>query len=328
MYESVRRVLENGSLPFNTAAQLASQGVFKDILSNPSGVVAHRHFTLEAELGQKASAPLVREWGRLVCEAKLVSVDIENDGNHFLHAEYDRETVVQLLTARFALEKTQPEASISSAGELEQPHDLFECSGEHDSHSAYYHGETILDSTDKESKEKALSRYLDELRQKGIIDEETWNQIETDARRAEKFTRGIFADVMHIALLYAIELSILHVKKNPVSAKKFRVLQEKAFARLRERLPKPDEGRPPGSGLFKDTDDFLTALKDVLRKARKKPSERETLHAIRQHALCKKQTKDFPSQNQIRTLGNWLKRCKLTYKAALVKYWKPAQKGK
>jgi hypothetical protein len=328
MVESVRRVIEGQSDAFRTASLLAAQGLSKHLLENTQAIIDQGYLAFEAELIQKAIAPLVWEWGWLVCEAKLVSVDIEHDGDHFLYAEYDRETVIELLTARFALEETQPELSISSSGELEQPHDFLECSGEHDTHSAHYRGETVLDSEDKESKKKALIQCLAELRQKGIFDEETWDQIEIDARRAERFARGIFADVMHIAMLYTLELATLYVKENPMSAEEFRAHQEKAFARLRKLLPKPDEGRPKGTGLFRNEDDFLTALKDLLQEASSKPSQRQALHAIRQHPLCQKQTAAFPSQNETKTLRNWLDKCGMKYKDALEKYWKPAQKGK
>jgi hypothetical protein len=330
MLESVRRSIEYQSESITKAAQLASQGLMKDFTSGTDTALDHfqRYSTLQADLLQSAVSPFMQEWAWLVCEAKLVSVDIEHDGDHFLYAEYDRETVVELLTARLALEETQPGVSISSSGELEQPHELFNCSGEHSGHSAHYHGETILDSKDKESKKKALLQCLNELRQKDELDEETWDQLETDARRAERFTREIFADIMHIAMLYAMELSIHYVKENPLSAEDFRAHQERAFARIRELLPKPDDGRPKGTGLFRDADDFLTALKDVLGKAHKRPSQRQALHAIRQHPLCRKQTKDYPTPNQAKTLRNWLDKCGMTYEDALEKYWKPAQRGK
>jgi hypothetical protein len=305
--DSISQVLEREGNALRAVAQLAAQGLSKDLLANTQAIFDHRHFAFEADLIQKAIAPFVQQWGWLVCEAKLVSVDIKHDGDHFLYAEYDRNTVIELLTARFALEETQPEVSISSSGELELPHDLLECSGEHSTHSAHYHGETILDSEDNEIKKKALSQCLDELRRKGIFDEEIWDQIETDARRAEKFARGLFADVMHIAMLYVLELATLYVKENPLSAEEFRAHQEKAFARLRKLLPKPDEGTPKGTGLFRDEDEFLTALKDVLQKAPKKLSQRQALHAIRQHPLCQKQTADFPSQNETKTLRSCLK---------------------
>lgn len=330
MFESVRRSIEYQSESLTKAAQIASQGLIKDFISGTDTALDlfQRYSTLQADLLQNAVAPFMQEWGWLVCEAKLVSVDIEHDGDPFLYAEYDRETVVELLTARLALEETQPGVSIGSSGELEQPHDLFNCSGEHSGHSAHYHGETILDAKDKESKKKALLQCLNELRQKDEFDEETWDQLETDAIRAERFTREIFADIMHIGMLYAMELSIHYVKENPLSAEEFRAHQEKAFARIRELLPKPDDGRPKGTGLFRDTDDFQTALKDVLEKAHKKPSQREALHAIRQHPLCRKQTKDYPTANQAKTLRNWLDKCGMTYEDALEKYWEPAQKGK
>jgi hypothetical protein len=328
MFESVRRSIEYQSESLMKAAQLASQGIIKNFLSGTDTALYQRYSTLQTDLLQNSVAPFMQQWAWLVCEAKLVSVDIEHDGDHFLYAEYDRETVVELLTARLALEETQPEVSIGSSGELEQPHDLFNCSGEHSGHSAHYHGETILDSKDKESKKKALLQCLNELRQKDEFDEETWDQLETDARRAERFTREIFADIMHIGMLYAMELSIHYVKENPLSAEEFRAHQEKAFARIRELLPKPDDGRPKGTGLFRDTDDFQAALKDVLENAHKRPSQRQALHAIRQHPLCRKQTKAYPTPNQAKTLRNWLDKCGMTYEDALEKYWKPAQRGK
>lgn len=330
MFESVRRSIEYQGESLAKAAQLASEGLIKDFLNSTetSLDLYQKYSTFQADLLQNAVAPFMSEWAWLVCEAKLVSVDIEHDGNPFLYAEYNRKTVTELLTARLALEKTQPGVSIDSSGELEQPHDLFDCSGEHSGHSAHYHGETILDSKDKEGKKKALLLCLNELREKDIFDEETWSQLETDARRAEIFAREIFADVMHIGMLYTMELSILYVKENPLSAEEFRAHQEKAFARLRELLPKLDEGRPKGTGLFAHTGDFQTALKDVLEKSPKRLSQREALHAIRQHPLCRKQTTKFPSQNETKTLRNWLDKCGMTYKEALERYWKPVQKGK
>lgn len=328
MFESVRRVLENESLALRTAAQLVGQGVLKDILSNTQAVFDSNYFARQSDLIQNAIAPFMRQWAWLVCDVRLVSVDIYHDKSPLMYAEYDRDAVLELLTARFALDATEPDVSISSSGNLEQPNDLFECSGEHDSHHAHYDGETILDSKDNSSKNKALSQYLDERRKDGTFDEDEWDQIETDARRAEMFVRENYADMMHMALSLLMEISVLCVKNNPISAEEYRARQEKALARFRELLPKPDEGRPQGTGIFKDTGDFLTALKDVLQKARKKPSERETLHALRQHPLCRKPTAEYPTQNQTKTLRNWLDRCGITYDEALEKYWKPYQKGK
>jgi len=327
VYESVRRVLERKSVAFNVAQQWATQDL-SEALATAQAIIDYRGLAVEAALIQRAITPFVREWAWLVCDAKFVSVDIEHDREPFLYAEYDRETVIELLTARFALEETQPEVSITASGELENRDDLLECSGEHGSHSAHYYGETVLDSEENESKKKALSECLDELRQKGIFDEETWDQIELNARRAERFAREIFADVMHAAMLYTLELATLYVKENPLSADEFRAHQEKAFARLRKLLPKPDEGRPKGTGLFRDEGDFLIALKEVLQKSSAKLSQRQALHAIRQHPLCQKQTAQMPSQNETKTLRNWLDKCGMKYKDALEKYWKPAEKGK
>lgn len=326
--ESIQQVLDRQNDAVRKASLLAAQVLSKDLLTNAQAIFDYKQFSLEADLIKKAISPLVREWGWLVCEAKLVSVDISHDGDHLLYAEYDRETVLELLTAKFALEETQPEVLISSSGELEHSPELLECSGEHSSHSAHYRGETILDSEDKESKKKSLWQCLAELRQQGLFDEETWDQIEIDAKRAEMYVREIFGDVMHIAMLFALELAALYVKENPLSAEEFRAHQEKAFARLRKLLPKPDEGRPKGTGLFRDEDDFLTALKDVLQKASKKLSQREALHAIRQHPLCQKKTSAFPSQNETKTFRNWLDRCDLKYKDALEIYWQSPKKGK
>jgi hypothetical protein len=329
MFESVRRVFDIKNDALMKAAQLANQSVLRDFLSITPAIINRSHIAFPADLIHKASSPFVQEWATLVCEARLVAIDIDNDEDHLLYAEYDRETVIELLAARLALEETQPEASISSSGDLEEPNGLFKCSGDHDDHYAHYHGETVLNFNDNsDSTKKALSQYLDELRQKGTFTEEEWEQIETDARRAEMFVRENFGDVMHVSLVFLMELSVLYVKENPISAEEFRERQEKALAGLRKLLPKLDGGRPEGTGLFRNKDDFQMALKDVLENAHKKPSQREALHSLRQHALCRKQTKEYPSQNETKTLRNWLKKCGITYKEALEKYWEPLQNGK
>lgn len=327
MYESVRRVLESESIAYTVAKQWAAQDLSKSF--DALGIIDYGGIAFEADLMRRAITPFVREWAGLVCEVNRVSVDISHDEAHLLHAEYDRDTVIELLTARFALEETGPEISISASGNLEQPNDLFECSGEHEAHHAHYDGETILAPKDDSAiTKKALSQYLDELRKDGSFDEDEWAEFETDARRAEMFVRENFAGMVHIAFTYLMELSVLYVKDMPIPTEEFRARQEKALAQLRELLPKPDEGRPQGTGLFFDEDDFLTALKDVMRAARKKPSQRETLHALRQHRLCRNPTADYPTQNQTKTLRNWLKRCEVTFKEALERYWKPYQNGK
>ena len=331
MFESVCRVLENKSLAFSAVAQIASlanQDALKGVLSSAQAIFDNRHFALEADFMQKAIAPFVRQWAWLVCDVRLVSVDIYHDKAPLMYAEYDRDTVIELLTARFALDATESDVSISSSGNLEDPNDLFECSGEHDCHHAHYDGETVLDSKDRSSTNKALSQYLDEARKNDVFDEDEWDQIKTDARRAEMFVRENYADMMHIAISYLMELSVLWVKETPISAEEYRARQEKALSVLRKLLPKPDEGRPQGSGLFKNKEDFLIALKDVLEKAHKQPSQIVALHALRQHPLCQRQTKDRPTQNKTKTLRNWLEKCGMTYQDALKRYWKPAQKGK
>ena len=326
MFESVRCVLENERLALHTAAQLSSQGVLKDVLSNTQSI--SNFFTHQSDLIQKATAPFIRQWSWLVCEAKLVSVDIYHDESHLMYAEYDRDTVTELLTARFAIEATEPDISINSSGSLEQPNDLFECSGEHEGHHADYDGETVLNSKDDNNTNKALLQYLDEARNSGVFDDDEWDQIETNARCAEKIVREIYGDMMHIALSFSMEIAVLCVKNNHISAEEFRALHEKEWSRLRKLLPKPEDGRPQGSGLFKNTDDFLTALKDVLGKAHKKPTQIVALRALRQHPLCQIQTTDELTQNHTKTLRNWLKECGMMYKDALERYWKPAQKGK
>ena len=328
MFESVRRVLENESLTLRTAAQLSSQGVLKDFLSNTQAMFDSNYFSLQSDLIQNAIAPFMRQWAWLVCDAKLVSVDIYHDNSHLMYAEYDRETVTELLTARFAIEATESDVSINSSGSLEQPNDLFECSGEHESHHADYAGETVLNPKDNTNTNKALLQYLDEARNSGAFDEDVWDQIETNARCAEKIVREIYGDMMHIALSLSIEIAVLCVKNNHISAEEYRALHEKEWSRLRKLLPKPEDGRPQGSGLFKNTDDFLTALKDVLEKAHKKPTQIVALHALRQHPLCQGQTTDKPTQDQTKTLRNWLTKCGMTYKDALERFWKPARKGK
>jgi hypothetical protein len=329
MFESVRRILENENNAFLKATQLANESILKSFLSVTPEILNQAHFAFPTDLIQKAIAPFVHEWAWLVCEVRLVSVDIAHGENHLLHAEYDRETAIELLAARIALEEAEPDVCITSSGDLEEPNDLFECSGEHTGHYAHYQGETLVKSKDdRSSTKKTLSQSLYELRQKEVFTEEEWDQIETDARRAERFVRENFADMMHLAFAFLMELSVVYVKENPMSAEEYRERQDRALARLRDLLPKLDGGRPEGTGLFKNIDDFQMALKDVLGKAHKKLSQREALHAIRQHPLCQKQTKDFPSQNETKTLRNWLDKCEMKYKDALEKYWKPAQKGK
>ena len=96
--------------------------------------------------------------------------------------------------------------------------------------------------------------------------------------------------MMHIALSYLMELSVLCVKENPVSAEEYRAHQERALSRLRKLLPKPDEGRPQGTGLFKDTDDFLIALKGVLEKSKEEAFSREGAFARTQAASLMSKT--------------------------------------
>jgi hypothetical protein len=325
MYESVSRVLENQAESIMAALELKNAARFNDFLQKVEAL-APRPYYIEADFIKKVTTPFVREWASIICEVRLVSVDIDHDEAHLLHAEYDRDTVIELLTARLALEEKEPETSIGSEGRLEESNSLFECSGQHFDHSANFHAETVIGSTgDSASTVRNLSRYLENLRQAGTFTKEEWRQFEFDARRGERFVRENFADMAHLAFMFLMELSVLYVKENPVSAEEFRARQEKALARLREWLPRPEEGRPEGTGLFRTPRDFELALKDVLGKARKKPSQREVLHAIRQHPLCRKQTTDFPSQNETKTLRNWLTKCGLTYKEALEKYWKLAQ---
>lgn len=326
MYESVRRITENQNNYLMKTAQLAEQALMKNILPNASAILG-QSLTFPAELMRSAVDPLMREWASLVYEARVVSIDISHDEGHLLYAEYERETVIELLAARLALEESQPEASINSSGSLEQPDTLFECSDNHDDYHAQYYGETHLTSPDDSSK-KMLSQYLDELRQKEAFTEEEWEQIEDEARQAEIFVRENFADMMHIAFLFLMEISILYIKEGPIPAEQFRARQDKALARFRERLPKPEDGRPRGTGLFKDEYDFKKALKEVLEKFGKRPSQIQVLRAIRQHPLCQKPLKDLSEIKEAKTLRNWLDRCGMTYEEALQRYWKPAKSGK
>ena len=176
MLESVRRVLENERFAFDTAALLSTQGILEDFAANAKAIFDHSHITFEADLFQKAIAPFVRQWAWLACEVRLVSVDVAHDKAHLLYAEYDRDTVTELLTARFALEAAEADISISSSGNLEQPNDLFDCSGEHDGHHVDFDGKTILNSKDSGSTNKALSQCLDELRKDGVFDEDEWTK--------------------------------------------------------------------------------------------------------------------------------------------------------
>ena len=326
MYESVQRIIEGQNSYLMKTAQLAEQALVKNILPNASAALS-QSFVFPVELMQRAVDPFMREWASLVYESRVVSVDISHDENHLLYAEYDSETVVELLAARLALEESQPEASISSSGSLEQPDTLSDGSGNHDDYHAQYYGETHLTSPDNSTKKK-LSQYVDELRQNGTFTEEEWEQIESEARRAEIFVRENFADVMHIAFLFLMEISLPYIKEGPISAEQFRARQDKALARFRERLPKREEGRPTGTGLFKDEYDFKKALKEVLEKFSKRPSQVQVLRAIRQHSLCQKPPKDPSEIKEAKTLRNWLDRCGMTYEEALKRYWKPAQSGK
>jgi hypothetical protein len=102
------------------------------------------------------------------------------------------------------------------------------------------------------------------------------------------------------------------------------ILQD-SIKQKKERMKAPKRGNPGNPSrkrLFKNEDDFLTALKEVLKSSRKKPSAREILHAIRQHPLCLKKTSEYPSQNETKTLRNWLGRCGLNIDEAIRKYYK------
>ena len=67
-------------------------------------------------------------------------------------------------------------------------------------------------------------------------------------------------------------------------------------------------GRPEGTGLFRNKEDFRIALFDVFAEFIDKPSETAVIERLRQHRLCQRKTSSASLQNQARTLRSWIKK--------------------
>jgi hypothetical protein len=245
-----------------------------------------------------------------------------------MSAEYDRAAVSELLMAMLAYQYKNPYGGLSPNGEVANPQKLFNCREEHKTHQAKYRGTSGLNSDNGQSFEDIeLLKFFRDIREQCSLTDEELDQIEMDARRAEIFIRKNFARFMHHTLLFLIEASILHVERNPVSAEEFRQLQERLMFNLRELLPRPEDGRPKGSGLFSSNEEFIEALQDVLKEFNKKPSQRIILEKLRKHPLAHKTRKVPSTGDTTKTLRTWYKECGITHEVALERYWKPAKAG-
>ena len=177
LYKSVCQVIKDQSESLIKAAETALNGLSKDLLtdrlSDPD--IYKKGLLLSGELLESAIAPFMRQWAFLVREVRLVSVDIDHEERPFLHAEYDRSTVIELLTAKLVLEKTEPDISVTSSGEHVDPNDPFWGTNEEGEYHTQYYGETLISpERSSDSTQKLLTQVLAELRQSNKFTDEEW----------------------------------------------------------------------------------------------------------------------------------------------------------
>ena len=251
LHDSVYRTIKDQIGLLIKTAEANLQTIPKDLLLDRLTNPDKSGFLFSSDVLQSAIAPFMREWALQVREVRLVSVDIEHEERPFLRAEYDRSTVIELLTAKIALEKAEPDISVSSSGEQVDPNGPFWGITEEGEYHAHYYGETLISPSNKsDNTQKGLTQALGEWRQSGKFTDEELYEIELEAQLTELSVRDVFGTIVHWGALFAIEVSCYLQKEKPVSAEEFQALLEKSVARLRELLPKPNEGRPKGTGLF------------------------------------------------------------------------------
>ncbi|MGA9767856.1 MAG: hypothetical protein WBV94_02375 [Blastocatellia bacterium] len=124
---------------------------------------------------------------------------------------------------------------------------------------------------------------------------------------------------------FARHLSIgMELLRNDIKKRDLLGAVVKSFSNLPKR-----RGRPARTGYFEDTDTFLKALQEVLADFDTKPSRPQVLLKLSQHSLW--QGKEFTivdCRKKVKTLKNWLDKCKLSWKQALASYYHPPKKGK
>lgn len=127
---------------------------------------------------------------------------------------------------------------------------------------------------------------------------------------AEIFIRRNLPGVLQSALHLLIRAAIQIVNDNPINYEELRSLVLRCVMNdsLRDELPRPDTGRRKGTGLFKSEDDFLTALFDVFKMFRVKPTLERVDARIRKHPLCQRKESKPPEKKQTGALRGWLKK--------------------
>lgn len=78
------------------------------------------------------------------------------------------------------------------------------------------------------------------------------------------------------------------------------------------RLAEEQRGRPEGTGLFKNVEEFRTSLQDVFTEFTERPSETEVIERLRVHPLCQHKTSNATFESQTRTLRDWIKKLGFT----------------
>lgn len=172
---------------------------------------------------------------RILCEVNYVHIDITQDSEPFLQADYNRRTIIDLIKYLILLE-SNPSTRASFDGVMIEPNLLFECSKPHETHSAEYAGDTILKRTI--NRRQSEIKLLDWINQnKDRIPKRTWDILEMIGRRSENYVRRYFATKIHFATLELIREAILLESRKVISPSTLKsLIHEMTYSPMAERL--------------------------------------------------------------------------------------------
>lgn len=152
------------------------------------------------------------------------------------------------------------------------------------------------------------AHWLALVKEKRLIGDDEWAQLNAIASTAEEYVRTHLARRLYSAMISLLFESLFEASGLAVPPDTIRSLDTYIKSFVSRRLLTRGRGRTKGSGLFKTVEDFRAALQNVFEGFSQKPSEIEVIEHLRQHALCQRRTSKAALQSQTRTLRGWIKK--------------------